>query len=251
MTTQPGNTPRALSFDEAAAHYAAVRPDYPPALFDAIEDLTARPLAGSDVLDCGAGTGIATRLLRARGARVVSLEPGAGMAAELRRAEPTAPLVRGDGNHLPFAANTFDLLTYAQAWHWTDPDRSVPEALRVLRPDGALALWWNEADVTVEWVAEEERALSMHARGATDELDGVLAPYPVTLETVRVPWSRRLTVTGHVRNIASHSHFLIMDPADRTKALDGLTAELERLFPDGELDEPYVCNLTVVRPAAG
>ena len=50
--------------------------------------------AGARVLDCGAGTGIATRLLRARGARVVSLDPGAGMAAQLHAAEPGARLYR-------------------------------------------------------------------------------------------------------------------------------------------------------------
>lgn len=131
---------RALSFDPVAPQYATARPGYPPALLDAVAELAGRSLAGAEVLDCGAGTGIATRLLSERGARVVALEPGAGMAAQLRQAAPRVPLVRGDGNRLPFAADRFDVLTYAQSWHWTDPARSVPEALRVLRPDGALAL---------------------------------------------------------------------------------------------------------------
>ena len=67
---------RALSFDTIATQYAAIRPGYPPALFDAIEELTGRPLVGADVLDCGAGTGIATRLLRRRGAREAQGESG-------------------------------------------------------------------------------------------------------------------------------------------------------------------------------
>ncbi|MGI3199077.1 class I SAM-dependent methyltransferase [Streptomyces sp. GLT-R25] len=164
------NQPRALSFDAVAAQYAATRPDYPPALFDAVEELTGRPLADADVLDCGAGTGIATRLLRERGARVVAMEPGAGMAAELRRGEPEVPLVRGEGNRLPFAAASFDVVAYAQAWHWTDPARSVPEALRVLRPDGVLALWWNQADIRVPWVAaEEDRLATLHPRLPHDD----------------------------------------------------------------------------------
>jgi SAM-dependent methyltransferase len=158
------NQARARSFDTVAAQYAATRPDYPPALFDAMEELAGRPLVGADVLDCGAGTGIATRLLRERGARVVAMEPGAGMAAELRRAEPDVPLVRGEGNRLPFAVGSFDVITYAQAWHWTDPALSVPEALRALRPHGALALWWNQADISVPWVAAEEERLAPFTR---------------------------------------------------------------------------------------
>ncbi|MEV6107850.1 class I SAM-dependent methyltransferase [Streptomyces sp. NPDC051940] len=253
MTTKPRysethrNTHRALSFDTVAAQYAAARPGYPPALLDAVEDLTGRPLKDADVLDCGAGTGIATRLLRTRGARVVSLEPGAAMAAELRAAEPDAPVVRGDGNALPFAAGTFDLLTYAQAWHWTEPARSVPEALRVLRDDGALALWWNDGDASVDWVAEEEARLDYVSRGFTEDVPLMLAPFPVRVDTRAVAWSRRVSVDDHVRNLGSRSFFNVMEPERRTALLTEARAELLKLFPDGELDEPYVCTLHLVR----
>ncbi|CAM5234505.1 hypothetical protein SMICM304S_03829 [Streptomyces microflavus] len=73
MTT---NSDRARSFDAVAASYAANRPSYPPALLDAIEELSGRPLAGARVADVGAGTGIATALLDGRGARVAAVEPG-------------------------------------------------------------------------------------------------------------------------------------------------------------------------------
>ena len=125
---------RALSFDRAAAQYAAARPGYPPALLDAVEELSGRPLRGSRAVDVGAGTGIATRLLEARGALVTAVEPGPGMAAELHRALPSVPLVRGDGNRLPLAAASADLITYAQSWHWTDQARALPEALRYCGP---------------------------------------------------------------------------------------------------------------------
>lgn len=93
--THTDHAQRGLSFDAAAAQYDAARPGYPPALFDAVEDLTGRPLRGSRVIDVGAGTGIATRLLRERGARVTAVEPGPGMAAQLRSALPDIPLVLG------------------------------------------------------------------------------------------------------------------------------------------------------------
>lgn len=242
------NRTRALSFDTVATHYAAARPDYPPALFAALEELAGRALAGADVLDCGAGTGIASRLLRERGSRVVALEPGAGMAAELRRAQPEIPLVRGEGDRLPFAAGSFDVITYAQAWHWTDPARSVPEALRVLRPHGALALWWNQADIRVPWIAAEEDRLAPFTRGFPTTVAELFAPYPVRVAAREVTWSRRITVDEHVRNLSTHSHFVVMDPVERDGLLDANRAALTRLFPDGRLDEPYRCGLTVVRP---
>lgn len=100
MTTSPSDDhvrARARSFDAAAVLYGANRPGYPAELFDAVEELAGRPLDGARVADVGAGTGIASALLEARGARVVGVEPGDGMAAEFRRARPGIPLVRGTG----------------------------------------------------------------------------------------------------------------------------------------------------------
>ncbi|MFL4904602.1 class I SAM-dependent methyltransferase [Streptomyces sp. MMS24-I2-30] len=244
------NRARALSFDGVATQYAGARPGYPPDLFDAVAELAGRRLAGADVLDCGAGTGIATRLLRERGARVVALEPGAGMAGELHRAEPEVPLVRGEGEALPFAAGSFDVITYAQSWHWTDPARSVPEALRVLRPHGALALWWNQADLRVAWVAEEEERLAPFTRRFPTTVAELFTAYPVQVATGEFTWSRRITVDEHTRNLGTHSHFVIMDPAERADILGANHTALVRDFPAGALDEPYRCGLTVVRPAA-
>ncbi len=48
MTKQPG---QARSFDAVAAAYDAHRPSYPPALFDAVEELAGMPLAGARVAD--------------------------------------------------------------------------------------------------------------------------------------------------------------------------------------------------------
>ncbi|WP_369382233.1 class I SAM-dependent methyltransferase [Streptomyces sp. cg36] len=245
---------RARSFDLAAAQYAANRPSYPPGVLLAVEEVLGRHLKGARVADVGAGTGIGTALLRERGADVVAVEPGDGMIAEFRRALPDVPVVRGDGNALPLADLSCDLITYAQAWHWTDTSRSVPEALRVLRPGGALALWWNTTAADVAWLDEQDaRVAHWCGVGPKDRrrpetvragrLAG-LAELPFTRRLLR--WSRTVPLDTHLANLTSHSAFLVLGEARTREFLAAERELLSGLFPDGTVEETYVVDLLVV-----
>jgi SAM-dependent methyltransferase len=253
--TASSHLTRALSFNAAAAQYAANRPSYPPALFDAIEDLAGRPLTGARVADIGAGTGIATALLHARGADVIGVEPGDGMAAQFHRTNPGIPLVRGTGNALPLATASVDFLTYAQAWHWTDPDHSVPEALRVLRPGGALALWWNTYALDVPWIAAQTRRIGdafgtdpvVDTNGASSRAADPSGRLDFTRRVVR--WSRRIPIDTHLANIGSHSIFLVQSDETRTAFLAEEKQHLLTLFPHGTVEETYDVDLLVATPS--
>ncbi|MFF7868771.1 class I SAM-dependent methyltransferase [Streptomyces qaidamensis] len=255
-TAEPARAARAHSFNAAAAQYAANRPSYPPALFDAIEDLTGRPLTGTRVADIGAGTGIATALLHARGADVVAVEPGDGMAAQFRRTLPGIPIVRGTGDDLPLSDASVDLVTYAQAWHWTDPARAVPEALRVLRPGGALALWWNTDALDVPWIAEAADRMSRHfgidVSAEKRNVDYRTADPSGRLDFTRrtVRWSRRVPVDTHLANIGSHSVFLVSGAERTASFLAEEREQLLRAFPDGVVEEVYEVVLLLAETPA-
>ncbi|MER7841453.1 class I SAM-dependent methyltransferase [Streptomyces sp. NPDC096040] len=252
-TPIPSRATRARSFDVAAAQYAANRPSYPPALLDAVEEEAGRSLTGARVVDVGAGTGIATAVLHARGADVVAVEPGEGMAAQFHLTLPGIPLVRGNGNALPLADDTADFLTYAQAWHWTDPAHSVPEVLRVLRPGGALALWWNTDALDIDWIAGQADRCSRffgadtaaEKRKTADRTD--LADPSGRLRFTRraVRWSRRVPLDTHLANIGSHSAFLVTPEDRRTAFLTEERAHLLKVFPEGLVEETYDVLLLV------
>ncbi len=134
---------RAESFGAVAELYDRVRPSYPPAMVDAL--LAGGGRAEIDpprrVLDVGCGTGIASRLLAARGCEVLGVEIDERMA-RLARAHGVPVEVARFERWEP-AGRSFELVVSGQAWHWIDPLAGAHKAASVLEPGGRLALFWN------------------------------------------------------------------------------------------------------------
>lgn len=137
---------RARSFSGVADAYAQTRPGYPDR---AVEWLA--PGEGSRVLELGAGTGKLTENLCERGHRVVATDPSKPMLDRLA-STLDVPAVQTGAEALPFRSSSFDLIVIAQAFHWFDADRALPEMARVLREGGELAMVWNVRDENVPWV---------------------------------------------------------------------------------------------------
>jgi SAM-dependent methyltransferase len=132
-------------FTAQASAYGRARPGYPAEMVDRL--VTAAGVAAGDpVADIGAGTGLFTALLVERGLRVAAVEPNVAMRAQ-------APPIDGvewlDGSFeatgLPTASQRWAVA--AQAFHWADPPRALPEMHRVLEPDGSFSVLWNDRDV--------------------------------------------------------------------------------------------------------
>ncbi|NJP68742.1 class I SAM-dependent methyltransferase [Streptomyces spiramenti] len=254
MTSPLPHSAHARSFDAVATEYAASRPSYPPELFELIESRVGHSLADTEILDIGAGTGIASQLLNQHGARVTAVEPSEPMACQLNIAHPGLPLVRADGDALPFGDHHFDLVTYAQSWHWTEPARSVPEALRVLRPGGTLALWWNTPDESKDWIRAQWERISAATpdHGLSDVPENaaaILGGLGLGIEPVRdeIRWTRSVPVDTHLDNLATLSLFSVLPPEDRTPLIDAEREAVCAEFPDGIVAEEYVVRLTSVR----
>jgi SAM-dependent methyltransferase len=116
-------------------------------------------LDGALVLDVGAGTGAATRAVRARGARTVAADLSPAM---LRAGEP-GPAVVADATRLPFGPGVFDAVVAAFSMnHLPEPGLGLAEAARVTRPGGAVVASTYAVDDTHPVKAVVERVAAAH-----------------------------------------------------------------------------------------
>ena len=252
---------RSRSFDAWALDYDRFRPSYPQSLFDYIAQRLSLP-PDAQVADLGAGTGKAARAMARRGWRVTAVEPGEGMLEVLR--------ARAQADGLPIDARlagaedtgladaSFDLITVAQAFHWFDKPRAVPEMARIVRPAGGVAVFWNaRADdrspflaaytelmagfIPEEHVDRRERGRSYTARadlsqGGLFEVD----------ERVELDHSLEMDAERFIGYVftASYTQLFIDEEAQERLRAD-LVALIHDHFGDGPMVVPYDIDLYV------
>jgi SAM-dependent methyltransferase len=216
---------QANSFGAVADVYERGRPPYPAEAIDWLVPARARRVA-----DVGAGTGKLTRQLLERGLGVIAVEPSPGMRAELHRAVPGVPVQAGTAEQIPLADGTVDMVIVAQAWHWVDPERAVPEVARVLAPGGRLALLWNRRVEDEEWVADLSTIIgSRGTPGSSRHFPEIGLPFgPVERRSVR--WVHRLSRAEMVDWVASRSYVITL-PDERRRDVLGQVRDLLGTHP--------------------
>ena len=236
----------ARAFDTAAATYERGRPSYPEAAVDWL-----LPAGAARVLDLGAGTGKLTRDLVRRGLDVVAVEPLDGMRAELMRALPAVSALAGSAEAIPLADASVDTVLVAQAWHWVDPARAVPEVARVLEPGGTLGLIWNVRDEREPWVAQLGDIIHRHGFSEERSKDPPVGPPFRPIERRDFDWSHRITMQELVDLVASRSYFILLPPDEQAAILADvrcLVAAHPQTAGRGDIVMPYVtrCSRAVL-----
>ena len=239
-------------FDMVAASYAAGRPNYPAALYDTLASQLGRSLTGVHVVDLGAGTGIASRQLAERGAVVTAVELSGPMIAQLAATSPRVRPVRGSATALPLRRQCADLVTSAQAWHWMDPALAIPEFMRILRPGGVFAAWWNLTHRDSEWEHEQERRIEAAdpdwlktGSGPYGRRDNEFETYS-GLSVLRhdFAWQRTIPLDRHLDNLASKSYIAALP--NRDEFLRTERAILAKQFPDENVTERFSTHMVTV-----
>lgn len=145
-------------FSNRAEDYAKYRPSYPAEAIDYI--LNKLGESGIIAADIGAGTGISSRLLADRGVRVTAIEPNVAMG-EAATSHPLVQFKHSNAENTQLEDNSVDLVTCFQAFHWFDPEPTLNEFVRILKPKGRLAVVWNKRNRQDKFTREYSRLLKI------------------------------------------------------------------------------------------
>ena len=147
------------SFSVNSQQYARYRPSYPESLFSYLSEISPGHTAA---WDCATGSGQAAVACANWFSRVEATDISQEQIQHAA-ARPKIHYSVCSAEAAPFAKQTFDLITVAQALHWFDRVKFYQEAERVLKPGGILAVFgygFFEINPAIDRVINE----TLHAR---------------------------------------------------------------------------------------
>lgn len=179
-------------FSDRVDDYVKYRPGYPKEILTFLKEATG---FSPDwiVADIGSGTGISTPLFLDNGNTVYAVEPNGPMrnkAEELLGSNPHFISIDGTAEATTLPAASIDLIIAGQAFHWFDPTPTKKEFHRILRPEGSIALMWNERQTSSDFEKAYEAILQeygtdylqvKHSNITPDDIGSFFSPAPYQL----------------------------------------------------------------------
>jgi SAM-dependent methyltransferase len=171
------------------------------------------------VLEIGCGTGAWTRCLVRTSLTITSIELSQDLLAVARTEGRPVRYACADGEHLPFADDSFDVVSGLSILHHLEIEAALREVFRVLKPGGKA--WFSEPNMLNPQIMLQKN-IPVLKRWAGDTPD----------ETAYFRWSlnRRFRQAGFSRVEVTPSDFLHPAiPAIAARAMDWTGRQLERI----------------------
>ncbi|MEB3278837.1 MAG: class I SAM-dependent methyltransferase [Lyngbya sp.] len=156
-------------FSSRATEYAKYRPTYPPeAIAQILEGLSnINTIVAADI---GAGTGISSGLLADRGVHVLAIEPNETMRQQATP-HPRVEWREGTAEATHLANQSVDLVTAFQAFHWFNPEPTLQEFCRILKPNRRVAIVWNHRNRKDQFTQEYSQILKQATKSRSWEYE--------------------------------------------------------------------------------
>jgi len=229
---------RRVLFDTVAQLYGEMRPGYPQALLDDVVSFSGISSA-SRLLEIGAGAGQATKLFATVGCPITSLELGANLAEEARKAVsdfPQVEILNVKFEDWTLEENAFDLVFSGSAFHWIPPEIGYARCAAALKTGGSIALFWNGDSRPTGGVYDEvqkvyDRVTPEMSRGkgydrkdtARIDRDAMVAAgffdEPIYKEYA---WSRTFSAEDYAKLCCTYSDHIALPDEQREELCQGL-----------------------------
>ena len=227
-------------FSKQAEGYARYRPVYPPELYEYIYSFVKEK---NTAWDCATGNGQAALEL----ARVFEKVYATDISEQqLKQAQQHKKIHYSTtaAEETPFADNSFNLVTVAQAYHWFNFDAFYKEVMRVACKEAVIAIWGYSL------VQCSNEKINAHIQGYYKNVVGpfwdrerrfvdehyttVLFPWqelPSKQFEIAVQWTIA-DFNGYLNTWSALQHFI---KANQYNPVDGFITELQKYWPAGEL----------------
>lgn len=148
------------------------------------------------IADIGAGTGKLTKVLLELGLHVTAVEPNSQMREEGISYTSTYNVewLEGSGEVTTLPDSSFDLAIMASSFHWTDPQRSLPEFKRILKPGGYFSAIWNPRNI-------QSSELHTDIENSIYEIAPNIKRVSSGSKTHTREWEEVITSTGDFKNV--------------------------------------------------
>ncbi len=249
-------------FNEDAAAYDAIRPDYSPQLIEDVISFSQIPASGR-ILEVGCGTGQATLPFAKRGYAMLCVDIGEEMLKIARQKFTAFPQVAfwcGAFEDWPLEADAFDLFISATAFHWVRREVGYPKAAAALKPGGTLAIFNNEHPRQGRFFEEVQAVYERYFPNWRDPRNGPdtsekvreLAGYidstqrftPVIVQTYL--WQQSYTTAEYLALLNTYSDNRAMETDRREGLFAGIADLIEQRF-DGPVTKDYLAVLYLAR----
>lgn len=244
-----------------------------------IQELTARPLfeaileatgvgPGTAMLDVGCGAGLMCQLAAARGASVSGFDAADPMIAIARSRVPGGDFRVGDMESLPFADNSFDLVTGVRSFQYAaNPVRALAEACRVVKTRGSvvIATWSRSQDSEAGTLLDEAlrpllppappgapASLELSSRQALEEVVREAGLQPASFHEVSAPRTYPDLATALRGVLSAGPSVRAIATSGEAKVVQAVTEVLARFrLPDGSyrMENTYMFLVASHTPA--
>jgi ubiquinone/menaquinone biosynthesis C-methylase UbiE len=231
-------------FSKQAAVYVKYRPQYPAELFDYILSFVPQK---DQVWDCATGNGQAAVELAKHCKKVFATDISEKQILQaVHRDNIEYSIAHAESSGLP--ANSCDLITVAQAYHWLNFEAFKEEAMRVGKKNAVVAVWGYSLVVCED--AAINNILGVYYRETVgpywdkerryvdDHYKTVLFPYqelPSREFKIDVAWDKE-TFIGYLNTWSCIQHFI---NANQFDPVQEFAKEVGKVWQDGVTKKFY------------